>query len=221
MHNNFKRHQQGISLIELMIAGFLGLLLSIAVVQLVLTNSENYRTQQAMSEVQQSAFFAMNFMTGELRKAGYSGNMTRFEKKFRDYENGGIYRVASLVDDDVQTGFNGVKDYRALVGYYHPNSKQVPPVILLNGRSDDAADDNTESDSITIQYLVQNGDTTCAVRRPDKRHLCVLRARLAWCMQRCLARHFKISIRQPPPSLQFRRNHAPPHGTCKLKPKEA
>ena len=162
MQTNFRQHQQGISLIELLIAGLLGLLLSAAVVQLAMTNSENYRTQQAMSEVQQSAFFAMNFMTGELRKAGYSGNMARFEKKFQDYTNGGVNRVAALLDSDLQNDFSAVESYRALLGYYYPSSTQVPPVILVGGMSGNASDDNADSDSITIQYLVRKGDTTCA-----------------------------------------------------------
>lgn len=68
-HNN----QQGISLVEIMIATVIGLVLTAAVIQLFASNKQTYRVTENASRVQESARFAMNFLISEIRMADFWG----------------------------------------------------------------------------------------------------------------------------------------------------
>lgn len=74
-HSNslFERGQQGLGLVELMIAMLLGLLLSAALVQAYIGSRTTYQLQDSMSAVQENGRFATAYLTKELRMAGYIG----------------------------------------------------------------------------------------------------------------------------------------------------
>lgn len=65
--------QRGLSLIELMVAITLGLLLSLAVVQVFLSSRGVFRMQDSVSRIQESARFAMSALTQDIRMAGFMG----------------------------------------------------------------------------------------------------------------------------------------------------
>lgn len=65
--------QRGLSLIELMIAMALSLLLMLGVLQIFLSSKQTYSANNALSRVQESGRFAMDFITYDLRNAGYKG----------------------------------------------------------------------------------------------------------------------------------------------------
>lgn len=65
--------QQGLSLIELMIALVLGTLLTLGVVQLFVSNSQTYRLNEANARVQESGRMGLEMMTRAVRGAGYYG----------------------------------------------------------------------------------------------------------------------------------------------------
>lgn len=65
--------QRGISLIELMIAMVLGLIVSAAVMQIYLANSQASRLNDAMSRMQENGRFALNLLQQDLRQAGFRG----------------------------------------------------------------------------------------------------------------------------------------------------
>lgn len=67
------RHQAGLSIIELMIALLLGLLLMGGVIQIFLSSRQTYQTNVALSQVQESGRFALEFIAFDLRNAGYKG----------------------------------------------------------------------------------------------------------------------------------------------------
>lgn len=67
------RSQAGLSLIELMIAMALSLLLMLGVLQIFLSSKQTYTANSALSRVQESGRFAMDFITYDLRNAGYKG----------------------------------------------------------------------------------------------------------------------------------------------------
>lgn len=67
------RHQAGLSLIELMIAMALSLLLMLGVMQIFLSSKQTYTTNSALTRVQESGRFAMDFISYDLRNAGYKG----------------------------------------------------------------------------------------------------------------------------------------------------
>lgn len=70
---NYKPHQQGVTLVELMIALIVGLILIASVLQIFVRNNQTYRMTDASSRVQEKARFAFSFLTKETRAAGYYG----------------------------------------------------------------------------------------------------------------------------------------------------
>lgn len=73
MTRTLRHRQKGFSLVELMIAMVLGLLLMAGVMQVFLASKQTYSTQNALSRVQESGRFAMEFLTSDIRNAGYKG----------------------------------------------------------------------------------------------------------------------------------------------------
>lgn len=67
------RLQQGLSLVELMIAMALSMLLMLGAMQMFLSSKQTYVANSALSRVQESGRFAMNFISYDLRNAGFRG----------------------------------------------------------------------------------------------------------------------------------------------------
>lgn len=65
-----KKYQQGLTLVELMIALLIGLILTLAAVQVFLTNQRTFALQQAISELNNDGQLAMRFMVSRVRHAG-------------------------------------------------------------------------------------------------------------------------------------------------------
>lgn len=65
--------QRGLSLIELMISITLGLILLTGVMQMFLSSRAVFSTQQGMSRIQESGRLAMEFVSRDVRMAGYMG----------------------------------------------------------------------------------------------------------------------------------------------------
>ncbi|WP_097462272.1 PilW family protein [Mangrovitalea sediminis] len=66
-------NQQGLSLVELMIALVLGLIISLGVINIFIQSKNTYQTQDAISQVQENARFALDFLARDIRMAGYTG----------------------------------------------------------------------------------------------------------------------------------------------------
>lgn len=71
--NHSIKHQHGVTVIELMIAMTLSLVLLNGMIQVFLASKQTYRTQQAMSEVQENGRFVTDTLSSETRMAGYMG----------------------------------------------------------------------------------------------------------------------------------------------------
>lgn len=67
------RRQQGLSLVELMVAMVVALILLIGVVQIYLGTSATSRTQEGLSRVQENARFAIDTLSRDVRMAGHNG----------------------------------------------------------------------------------------------------------------------------------------------------
>ncbi|HJO12117.1 MAG: PilW family protein [Gammaproteobacteria bacterium] len=63
----------GLSLIELLIAMALGLTITAGVIQIYVGNNATERSQEARGRIQENGRFALNFLSQELRMAGYLG----------------------------------------------------------------------------------------------------------------------------------------------------
>jgi len=71
---NSPLRQQGLSLIELMVAMALGLLLIAGALQMMLTSQTIYRTTDTLSRIQENGRFALSFLTKSIRMAGYNSS---------------------------------------------------------------------------------------------------------------------------------------------------
>ncbi|MDZ7925608.1 MAG: hypothetical protein U5M23_16535 [Marinagarivorans sp.] len=68
-----KARQMGIGLIELMIALLLGIILIGAVIQALLSNMQTFNTNAGLARMQESARFASNELTRDIRMTGFKG----------------------------------------------------------------------------------------------------------------------------------------------------
>lgn len=64
------REQRGFTLIELMVAMTLGLILTLAALQLFMTNQRTFSLQQALAELHQDGQMAIRYMVADIRQAG-------------------------------------------------------------------------------------------------------------------------------------------------------
>ncbi|MFT5135960.1 MAG: type IV pilus assembly protein PilW [Arenicella sp.] len=80
---NNANHQQGYTLVELLVAITLGLLLTAAVVQSYMATRQTSRVTEGVSRVQENARFAIHFLAKGIRDAGYSGCIGRIRNKLR------------------------------------------------------------------------------------------------------------------------------------------
>lgn len=67
------RHQSGLSIVELMVAITISLILLSGVVQIFLSSKTSYRLLEATSRVQENGRFAIDYLTRDVRMAGYRG----------------------------------------------------------------------------------------------------------------------------------------------------
>jgi len=70
---NTRGKSLGLSLVELMIAMTLGLIVMVAVGEVYLSSSRTYRSQEALSRLQESARYAMETLSYDIRMAGQVG----------------------------------------------------------------------------------------------------------------------------------------------------
>ncbi|MGH8476913.1 MAG: PilW family protein [Methylococcales bacterium] len=71
------RRQNGLTMIELMIAMLVGLLLMGGVVQLFVSTKQSYNIQEAQARVQENGRLAMNFLPYDIRLADFQGCRSR------------------------------------------------------------------------------------------------------------------------------------------------
>jgi len=67
------RRQAGVGLVEIMVAVTLSLILTAGLVHVYTGNKQTYRTQEALSRMQENGRFALDFITRDLRSAGFLG----------------------------------------------------------------------------------------------------------------------------------------------------
>lgn len=67
------KKQHGYSLIELMLSISLGLILTLALIELFINNKVNYRIQEGLARVQENGRYAKYYLNKEIRMAGFQG----------------------------------------------------------------------------------------------------------------------------------------------------
>ncbi|MCG8670520.1 MAG: PilW family protein [Pseudomonadales bacterium] len=144
--NTMKKSQQGITVIELMIASAIGLFLTVGVITLFIDSKRNDYAGVALAEIQESARIAMEMIAKDVRMAGFQG--------CADINSINL----NIIADDAPTANFGLT---ALRGYEVDNGNWA------NGEEFDNEDIENRavvgSDVIAIQRAI-SGDT---VVRPD------------------------------------------------------
>ena len=67
------KHQQGFTLVEIMVAVAISLFLLAGILQVMSTNKQTSRYQEAVARIQENARFALMFLGRDFRQAGYMG----------------------------------------------------------------------------------------------------------------------------------------------------
>ncbi len=65
--------QQGVTLVEIMVAMVVGLILLAGIIQVFISNKQTYRVQEALARIQENGRFAMEFLSRDIRMAGFTG----------------------------------------------------------------------------------------------------------------------------------------------------
>jgi len=74
MNPRYRFHRQaGVGLVEIMVAVTLSLILMAGLVQVYTGNKQTYRIQESLSRLQENGRFALDFITRDLRSAGFLG----------------------------------------------------------------------------------------------------------------------------------------------------
>lgn len=76
-------------IVELMVAITIGLIVLVAVSSVFVSSKSNYTTQESSARLQESARFAMNFISRDLRMAGYFGCADDTQTVHNDLNGGG------------------------------------------------------------------------------------------------------------------------------------
>jgi type IV pilus assembly protein PilW len=131
-------HCAGMTLIELMIAMVLGLIVIGGVVSVVLANKQSYRTNEGLSQVQESARTAFELMARDVRQAGVNG-----------CDNTG--RMANALEPNPPGGPLWWQTWFGMRGY---DENQTDPAVTIGT----AAGERWEgTDSIQVQGIVGMG----------------------------------------------------------------
>lgn len=95
--NQLTRHkQQGLTLVELLIAMTLGLVITTVLIQLYISNSQTYRINQALGAMQEDIRFAHFTLGNTLRMAGYAGCKRRNQTQLARIAAPGVTNAAIL-----------------------------------------------------------------------------------------------------------------------------
>lgn len=172
------KSQNGFTLIELMIALVLGLLISVAALQIFYTTSVNNNRQKAGSQIQNNTVFGIDDFSQHLRRANYGANSNTTSAYYLNHltPQGGVVltRPTSTTKDTgtapnittvttwTGSNLNGLKN----------GSSALPTTILSANAPANSASNlttNTKSDQLTIQYQAyQDNMFTCDGKRITK-----------------------------------------------------
>lgn len=99
------RRQQGLSLVEILVALLLGAVITVGIVQMFTANRMTYQVNMGQARLQENARFAMDFITASMRMAGYHGCSGRTD--ILNVLDGPVNAVDQFDMDDAITGHTG------------------------------------------------------------------------------------------------------------------
>ncbi len=73
VNHTFSRNQQGLTLVEMMVAMTIGLVLLGGIITVLSSSQNTYRVNEAMARLQENARYAFQLLSRDIRMAGYRG----------------------------------------------------------------------------------------------------------------------------------------------------
>ncbi|WP_444914808.1 PilW family protein [Microbulbifer sp. TRSA007] len=139
--------QRGISLVELMVSITVGLVLMAGVVQLFLSSKVTFTSQQAIARVQETGRLAIDFMSEDIRMAGFLGCMNTATG---DFEN--------ILNDSETTLYNFADPAEGIdhdqIDPSYPNHSEDSDVLLLRSANGTAVD--VAEKSLNDRFYIEN-----------------------------------------------------------------
>ena len=139
MHS-IKKLNQGFTLVELMIALVLGLFLVGGVLAVFLSNSQTFRTNEALSRIQENGRFAVEFISSDLRFTAYltgrelCGGDVNFVPEFgsSNFEFDDTLDLRVAVDWDKNDAIDASRILSILSNFSHRTYNNLDEVISLD-----------------------------------------------------------------------------------------
>lgn len=148
------RRELGFSLVELMIALVLGLVIISGVTGVFLSNKQSYRTNNALSQVQENSRIAFELLARDIRQAGLTGC-------------GNTGRVANVVNNSTSNWWSNFNN--ALRGY---DDDQIDPAVAT---SSVVAERVAGTDSIQLMGI-SNGGLSVVTHNPTSARFAINQA---------------------------------------------
>ena len=152
--------QKGLTLVELLIAIFLGLIVSAGLLQVLLSNKSTSRVQSEVSRLQESARFAVESISQDLRSADYWGcneDIARVTNHVTDTTSDAYFNIENSISgtdgEDEKT-----PDSIKLVGAKLINESKLKPDTDINTASSVGFTDNNidTSDYVGKAIMIAN-----------------------------------------------------------------
>jgi len=121
-----RRTQRGLTMVELMVALTVSLLLLGGVIQIYASSKQSYRMNEALSRVQESGRFAIEFLSRDIRMAGFFGCLANTNPF--NWLNGGAYNFQQGGISGTDGGGNN-PDTIVLRGAYSTGINVDPPYM--------------------------------------------------------------------------------------------
>jgi len=164
MKSNSIKTQRGLSLIELMIAVTLGIFISGGIIQLFVNSKQSYRVQENLSRLQENGRFAMEFITRDIRAAGYFGclnNLVDIENELKDQTNNAWDITTSL------SGYDNVSSTFSIFDGVVENTD----VIVMRGLSDSSSPLISPFSNSSQMFVDSNFNDDCPPDKDDTCHI--------------------------------------------------
>jgi type IV pilus assembly protein PilW len=137
MMKNLKQNQNGMSLIELLIAMLIGILMLTAAIGMLVSNKRIYKEQNEMGRLQENARFAIELLTNDIRMAGYAGCVDDISLLSNSTTNAGTTTNLHNYTNPIE-GING----KTATSTWMPSTSTEARTNITNG-----------TDSFTVRYL--------------------------------------------------------------------
>lgn len=141
--------QAGLTLVETMISLALGSLVAVGAMQLFVANAATHNLLVGQSRMQESARFALNFVSRASQQAGYKGCYSSNESISRSF------LVAMPYEFDIEVGIQG---FEGETSSWSPDLTLVMPTTINGVDTNVYMEDGTSKTGIDTSQLIQTTD---------------------------------------------------------------